>query len=253
MHRIIIGALFVVSLASCSSRFGSDDATKRTRETNNVADVNRQLGVEYLRRGAYEQALRKLDKSLEHAPNYALTYSILGFLYQQIGEIKKARLHYEKALSLNSTNSSILNNYGQFLCHQKQYDEAQEVFLQAANNPLYATPETVLTNSGTCALSAGNVALAEVRFRAALDKNARFSIPLIRMSNIAYTQNKYLSAMAYLQRYLEVSRHTPASLWLGIRIVRELGDEDALASYELLLRNQFSNSKEAGFLNNISQ
>jgi len=35
---------------------------------------------------------------------------------------------------------------------------------------------------------------------------------------------------------------------LGIRIERELGDKNAVSSYELLLRNQFSESEEAKLL-----
>ena len=57
-----------------------------------------------------------------------------------------------------------------------------------------------------------------------------------------------LSARAYLQRFLEVSKHTAASLWMGIRIERQLGDKDAIASYKLALRNNFPDSNEATLL-----
>jgi type IV pilus assembly protein PilF len=68
------------------------------------------------------------------------------------------------------------------------------------------------------------------------------------MSVISYDVARYLPARAYLQRYLEIGRHTPQSLWLGIRIERELGDKDALASYTLQLENGFPDSTEAGLL-----
>ncbi|MEE9575548.1 MAG: type IV pilus biogenesis/stability protein PilW, partial [Gammaproteobacteria bacterium] len=64
----------------------------------------------------------------------------------------------------------------------------------------------------------------------------------------SYSNANYLSARAYLQRYLEISAHTARSLWLGINIETELGDKDALSSYELLLKNKFPTSKEAGLL-----
>ena len=68
------------------------------------------------------------------------------------------------------------------------------------------------------------------------------------MSQISYEKANYLSARAYLQRYLEISRHTSTSLWLGIKIERELGDKDALSSYILSLKNNFPDSIEAGLL-----
>ena len=71
---------------------------------------------------------------------------------------------------------------------------------------------------------------------------------LIQMGQISYDQGNYLSARGYLQRYLEVARHTPASLWLGIRVEKELGDKDTLSSYALLLRNNFPDSDEAALL-----
>jgi type IV pilus assembly protein PilF len=51
-----------------------------------------------------------------------------------------------------------------------------------------------------------------------------------------------------LQRYLEVGAHTAQSLWLGIRIERELGDRDALASYSLQLEKSYPDSEEARLL-----
>ncbi len=68
------------------------------------------------------------------------------------------------------------------------------------------------------------------------------------MSDLSYNQGNYLSARGYLQRYLEIANHTPISLWLGIRIERELGDKNALSSYALSLRNNFPDSKEARLL-----
>ena len=51
-----------------------------------------------------------------------------------------------------------------------------------------------------------------------------------------------------LQRYLAVARHSAGSLWLGIRIEQQLGDNDALSSYMLSLKNNFPDSKEAAEL-----
>ncbi|MCG8324683.1 MAG: type IV pilus biogenesis/stability protein PilW, partial [Thiotrichales bacterium] len=62
----------------------------------------------------------------------------------------------------------------------------------------------------------------------------------------------HLSARGYLQRYTGSNSHNAGSLWLGIQIERALGDRDAEASYALLLRNNFPDSREARLLRESS-
>ena len=64
------------------------------------------------------------------------------------------------------------------------------------------------------------------------------------MARLTFGANNYLSARAYLQRYSEVARHTPESLWLGIRVERILGDKNALASYGLSLKGNYPDAAE---------
>ena len=97
-------------------------------------------------------------------------------------------------------------------------------------------------------MNQGRSDVAESYFRSALENNPKIAVTLIQMAQLSYETPNYLSARAYLQRYLEVSSHTAKSLWLGINIERELGDKNALSSYTLLLKNKFPDSKEAGLL-----
>ena len=216
--------------------------------TNDVAAINLKLGIEYLQIGEYEKSLSKLQKAREADQNYPPIYNTLGVLYQRLGDKVKAEEFYKHALRLNGSDASTLNNYGQFLCKEARFDEAEASFLKAANNPLYATPEIALSNAGTCAMAQSKLDIAETHFRSALGKNPRVVVALIQMAQISYTTANYLSARAYLQRYLEISPHTAKSLWLGIRIERELGDKNTLSSYKLLLKNKFPDSKETSLL-----
>jgi type IV pilus assembly protein PilF len=224
------------------------ETIKPSVTTNNVAAINLKLAIEYMQRGEYEKSLTKLERALEADKNYPPTYNTLGILYQRLGDKVRAEKYYKQALGLNSNDSSTLNNYGQFLCQDSRFDEAQATFLKAARNPLYSTPETALANAGTCAMAEGKIDVAESHFRNALEQNPKVPVALIQMSRLSYDTTKYLSARGYLQRYLEINSHTANSLWLGINIEKELGDKNALASYTLLLKNKFPNSKEASLL-----
>jgi len=218
------------------------------RNTLEVALANLKLGIGYMNEGLYEEALEKLNRAKEAEPDYPPTYNALGVLYQKLGVYDVAEANFKIAIKLNPADSSTLNNYGLLLCQSQRFEEADEIFMKAANNPLYATPELAYSNAGTCALNNEQTELAENYFKEALRRNARIGPALIQMSELSYEQEKFMPARDYLSRYLDSNKHSAKSLWLGIRIERELGDKNAVSSYELLLRNQFSESEEAKLL-----
>lgn len=209
-----------------------------------IATANMNVGIEYMRQGDNEKAMIKLKRAIEVKPDLAPAYNVLGLLYQRLGDLNTAENNFKESLSLEPNNSSTKNNYGLFLCSNGRIAEAEKMFLDAADNPLYATPEIALTNAGICTLSEKRDA-AEIYFRQALNKDPTFPYALIEMADIAYKKREYGLAHNYFKRYKERNRHTPKSLWLGIRIGSELGLKDDVSSYVLLLRNQYPDTEEA--------
>jgi len=222
----------------------------RDDQALDVAIANMNLGVEYMQQGAYENALTRLKRSLLAKSDYAPTYNVLGLLYQRLGDPVESEKNFKKSLSLDSTNSSAHNNYGLLLCSNGRFDEAEAQFLNAANNPLYDSPEIALTNAGLCVFD-NKPQIGEDYFLQALNKNPRFSHALIRMADISYNRNEYELAHQYFNRYQENARHTPKSLWIGIQICRELNFKDDVSSYALLLRNQYPDTLEAKKLSEL--
>ena len=216
---------------------------RTTTDPSVIANIN--LGVEYMRRDEFEKALDRLERARSIDPGYFETYNMLGLLHQRLGQYRIAEENFKKALRLNGADSATMNNYGQFLCQRDRISEATEVFQKAADNPLYETPEIAVANAGFCALREKDLQRAEQYLRRALELNPKFSEALLPMAQLSYDMGNYLSARGYLQRYLEVSKHTARTLWLGIRIEKELGDKNAVSSYSLLLLNNFPKSEEA--------
>lgn len=222
--------------------------SQQAYDRQEIAEANLNLGIAYMQQGQYQQALDKLNRARIAQPDYSPTYNAIGVLYQRLGEHEEAEKYYQYAIKLNPMDSDALNNYGQFLCQMGRMDDAENAFMESAGNPFYPTPEIAITNAGICALNNGKADIAEQYFNKALGKNPRFSPALIQMSEISYNRGEYLQARQFLNSYLVENRHNSKSLWLGIRIERELGDKNALSSYTLLLRNQFAESKEAVLL-----
>jgi type IV pilus assembly protein PilF len=246
--KLLVPFIFISVILSGCNQATTGGNLQPSQSTNEAAVANLNLGIAYMKERDYEKALEKLDKARQADPGFSPTYNMLGLLYQTLGDNNQAEDHFKKGISLNPNDSSTLNNYGRFLCQTGRFEEAEEIFLRSSNNPLYDSPEIAITNAGTCAMINDRQEDAEVYFRRALQLNSKMPEALIQMATISYEQINYLSARAYLQRYQEQARHTPKSLWLGIRIERELGDSDALASYSLLLKNGFPDSRETGLL-----
>lgn len=236
---------FAGSTVAKTARNYSEAEKEAQPRRHAIAEANVALAVEYMRHGRYEDALFKLEKARQAEPRHAGAHSMLGLLYQQLGRADLAETNFRKSLQLDKGNPEYLNNYGQFLCLQGRYDEAEQTFLTAAQDPLYQTPEAAFANAGTCAMARQDRSRARLYFSTALKHDPALPAALISMSEIEYAGGDYAAADGYLRRFAAVAAHTPRSLWLGIRIYRRTGNADAGASYALLLRGKFPQSEEA--------
>lgn len=251
-RRVWTSAYFVLLLlAGCQAPGVKEEdpvaaAGGEVRSVDKLAEINTQLGVEYMREGNFETALKKLDKALEIDPNYARAHDVLGLLYSRLGQSEKAAQNFKRALELAPHDSSILNNYGQFLCKQGDAVQGQELFARAVRNPLYQTPEFAYLNAAICSQDQQKDATAAKEFlRQALEKNSTFPPALLRMSRVSFEAKDYMGAKGYLERFGQAAKHNAESLWLGVQIERALGDEESAENYAMMLRGKYPDSAEA--------
>lgn len=238
--------MLLALLSACQST--PVQPTSTPQAANRLAELHTQLGVGYLRQGKLEQAYNRLERALAADPNFSTAHNAMGLLQEQLNNPKEAEKHYLRAVSLNPGDSAAQNNYGSFLCRQQRYEEGEARFIMVTQNRLYDQPEIAYANAGVCMKRAGNMDKAEHYLRTALQFNPKIPQALIAMSELSYEKKRYLPARAYLQRYLEVANHSPQSLWLGVRIERELGDKNTASSYALLLKSNYPDSKETQLL-----
>ena len=241
MKRIaLIICMLAIGAAGCASNSGSNSKADPVR----ASQINLDLAVDHLRKGNLALAKEKLDRSLEQDPRNAAAHSVAGLLYDRLGNTNKADSHFQRAVSLAPDNSEYKNNYPVFLCQHGRHARGEKLALQAASDRLYRTPEIAYFNAGTCARNAGNLDSAEQHFRQALKFKPRFEEALLQMADIEYEQKNYMSARAFLQRYMEVGRTTPASLWLGVRIERSLGNTAIAQHYAHRLKTEYPNANQ---------
>jgi type IV pilus assembly protein PilF len=216
-----------------------------TKRQTGAGDVYVQLALEYLRQGKVDVALAKAKTALEQESSNPDAHYVIALIYERLRENGLAEYHFKESIGYQSANPYSHNAYGSFLCQNGRYQEADVEFKKALENPLYKTPEVALTNAGICANRNGDSDKAETYLRQALTQNPKLALALIKMAEVSFEKGQYFNARAYLERYQAVARPTATSLWLGIRTERQLGDQDAEASYTLLLKNGFPDSPEA--------
>ncbi|MCB1865829.1 MAG: type IV pilus biogenesis/stability protein PilW [Chromatiales bacterium] len=242
--RVAAFGLIVLALGACQTNQPSDEISSRDTD-HALAKTYQELAVAYMQQGAAEIALAQIQRSLAIDPKFGMANNVAGMIYQRLNQNELAEEYFLKAVEFDPANPYIRNAVGAFYCAQKRYDKATEQFDAALRNPLYREPEVALSNSGLCALQAGDSERGERLLRESLVKKPTQPRVLLQMAKLSFEKGIHLSTRAYLQRYEQVAQPTAASLWLGIRAERELNDTDAVARYAEQLVQRFPDSDEA--------
>jgi type IV pilus assembly protein PilF len=246
--RLAAISLVIVMLAACAA----DPDVPGGAKAKEAARINLQLGVDYARKDELDLAVEKLNRASRQDPDLALAHSTIAYVYAAKGMGELAEQHYRKAISLDSDDASLRNNFGVFLCSHNKAAEAQRYFVQAATNNNYATPAVAWTNAGVCARRTPDLDAAERYFREALQVNPQFPDALAQMALLAYQKKDYLRCRAFLQRFETVGQPTPETLWVASLNERQLGDVDAAREYESRLKREFPDSEQAANLKPIT-
>lgn len=242
---LLLWPLLGLLLSACQS---TSTVVKPQSDRAKLAEINTELGAQYMQNREYQIAMDKLTKAVELDPRNVNAHSTLALLHAAIGQNDQAEASFKQALRIDAANSSVMNNYGQFLCQRGRHEEGETMILKAVANPLYANAENGYYNVGVCAMQGGKLEQADGYFRKALEINSQMAPALLQMADVSLQLQRALQARAYLQRYSAMAQMNARALWLGVRIERELGDRDAEASYALQLEKNFPDSSQTKLL-----
>ncbi len=248
LRQLLTIPLLICLVACASLTTGDKLSSQKKRE---VAELNAQLGSQYLIQGKYEQAEKKFLKALEFGPKLAPARVGLGMVYEQQGKVLLAEENYQLALKLAPKDPDTLNNYGTFLCRNGRISEAEQYFLAVAQSPKNAHPERAYENAGICYLRVPNYTKSETYLRLALKESPELPQALFSMARISLETENYIKARGYLRQYHELNGQSAQSLQLAIEIEERFGVEDQANLYRTLLLQKFPDSEPARTLRAI--
>ena len=214
-------------------------------DSANAAKTRIQLGMGYLNKGQMAPAKFNFEKAIELSPNDPDAYLAMAYYYETVGDRISAEKTYQKLLSGHGNNPDVLNNYGTFLCRNKNYSDADEMFMRAVAQPRYLKMDDSYENAGICAVQAGQKAKATEYYRKALSYNPNKAKLLLALAQIALDDHKPAEAESWLNSYRKKAGDSAQSLWLSIRAAQALGKIAETHVYGQALVQQFPSSIQA--------
>ena len=216
-----------------------------------AARINLEMGIGYLRQGDLRAAKVKLQRAIADDPDLVLAHTVLGLVYERLGDPEGAEKYYRQAVALAPENPDALNSLAAFLCQNAESSaEALKLFDRALAVPLsqtFSNKAMLNANAGTCAKRT-DLPRAENYLRAALGADPTYSIALLQLADVSYQRSNYLQSRAFLQRYMAIEEASPDVLWLGMQVETAMGNVQAADEFGVRLQEDFPESVETRML-----
>ena len=244
---LIIGLLLLQSCQQNSDE--KDESVSKKYNREEAASYNTQLGLAYLKQGNRPRAKRKLLLALAQAPGSPDVNASMAYFLEKTGEMEDAQAYYQKAMSLSVGNGAQLNNYGAFLCRRGKYREAEDYFLKAVKDLQYEHTAGAYENAGLCAMAIPEYTKATKYFAKALEQDPSRRQSLYELARIELKFDHETEALAYLQKYPNLSLRDPKLLELAINAAHKAGKIELEADYKLRSQQMSNFSDNTGVKN----
>ncbi len=217
----------------------SDESAQRRR-----ARLRFELSAGYLQEGQPQVALDEVKQAITLDPQFADALNLRGLIYLRLNNPALAADSFERALALQPRDANAAHNLGLLRCQQSRFAEADIHFAKAAANSEYAQQARNWVAQGLCQASAGQVRHAEASLLRALTLDANDAAATYHLARLLFQRGDALAAQAHVLKLNSSAAVSAPSLWLGIRIERQLGKPDAIRALAEQLRAGFGQSPE---------
>ncbi len=238
----ILALMVIVLLSACVTSQSTGSAANRP--VTDRAMVHAKLAHGYLKQKQYAVAKEELDDALDINPNHSESNYVMALLMLELKQYEETEKYFTHAVKADNTNSEAAHDFGTYLCQTGREREAIGYFDIATSNPLFQQSQLSYMRAGECLARIDDPA-AENYLQRALAINPRLGPALYRLALLKYDGQEYLSARAYIQRYIAINKPQPASLLLAYKIESKLGAADFASEYRQKLLEDFSGSEQA--------
>ncbi|MDO5059196.1 MAG: type IV pilus biogenesis/stability protein PilW [Neisseria sp.] len=235
-------------LAACAND-GLHRPSKQERRSE-VARIQTQLALEYMRIGDYRAAVATADEAIANEPKNETIWLVRAQIHQALGMDGMAEQGFQTALKLKPDSAEANNNYGWFLCSRRhQPQQAAAYFDRALADPTYPEPYVAYLNKGICAAKNTQYAEAEQYLRRALDFAPDFLPVQKELMRVKFLSGDSHTALQIWQDYASRVREPDSDgLLLAWRAAKAAGSNAQMKQLEAALQARFPNSEELKLL-----
>ncbi|KAA8733258.1 type IV pilus biogenesis/stability protein PilW [Acinetobacter qingfengensis] len=245
-----IALLGSIVLTTACQTTTSSNSTLGEKNPEKAVQLRTQLAAEYIRNGQLDKAKNELDNALTTNSRSVEANAMMGVLLQQEGSpanMKKAEDYFRRALSIESGNAQVRNNYGTYLFQLQRYQEAAEQFKIAGSTLGYQQRYRSLENLGQVYLRLNDKVNAEKSFRQAIQVNRNAVNAKLELAELLYGQQRFTLAGQMYEDYVRSTdqrNQSAQALWLGVRLARVRHDDMGMQVLANQLRAQYPESVE---------
>ena len=248
-NPLVAGLSFLLCLAGCAG-IGKGDLNPSTDDSQarKRAMLYLELASTYFAEGKNAFALDAVKQSLAADNTLYEAHNLGGLIYMRMNQPVLAEDGFRKALLVQPQAASVQHNYGWLLCQQGRLREAIALFGAALTNTGYDAPAKTWMTQGVCQAKAGQAAQAEHSLRMASQLEPTNPVVSFNLALHLFRQSDFARAQSVIAPVNASAWANAETLWLGIRLARQLGDEAQVAALGAKLRHQFGQSREVSLL-----
>jgi type IV pilus assembly protein PilF len=221
----------------------SDVPESRKRAVNRL-----RLAILYFSDGKPTIALDEVKQAIAADPNWFESYNMRGLIYMRLADFPLASGSFQKALSLNPGSAEVKHNYAVLLCKNGRSADAIKLFSAALDTSGYGQRVNSLVEQGLCQLSAGLRQDAEDSFLKSYVLDPGNLVSGYNLALLTFQRADYVRAQFYVRRINNSEIATAETLWLGVKIERQVGNYDGVTQLGGQLRKRFPQSREVSLL-----
>jgi type IV pilus assembly protein PilF len=248
---VCVTLLTAFGLAGCAAPPDSE-APREIRTVSDLTDADRrsrvrlELAAAYFGRGQMTTALDEVKLALLAKPDMPEAFNLRGLIYATLGEPRLAEESFQRALQLAPRDADTLQNYAWFLCQQRRFPEADQLFERALAQPQYQGAVRTLLAQGVCQARAGLLPQAELTLTKSYELDPSSPVTAFNLSDVLYRRGDYQRARFYIARVnAQPEASNAQTLWLAARVEMRLGNSATAQLFGRQLRERFPQSAEA--------
>jgi type IV pilus assembly protein PilF len=221
------------------------DLQTESDETPNQrrARIRLELATAYFQQGQTHVALDEVKQAIAIEPAYADAYSLRGLVYLRLNNLPLASDSFERVLALNPRDADAAHNYAWLLCQNDRYEASDKLFAQALGNPRYAQPAKSWMAQGLCQIRAGQISAAEASLSRSHALDASNPVTSYNLARLLFERGQVQPAQPYVRQLNAGPLANAESLWLGIKIERQLNNPQGVVALADQLRDRFVHSR----------